>query len=303
MTCTKANRTIFRPFILLLGTLVLANCSSTTNPTTTQATPLSQATERLTELFGELSRVTNNLQTITAIDQCRFEITTHWNSESQGHYRATHSQRFSLKHDLRSVDHSPNYIATFDGKQQQWQEKLQLTYNRLLPYKFSYYDSKTFEHHQNTGSDDQFSLVGFKQAPITLMKAIEGTFIEIAELCGNNINKIEHIEHKMIGYWNIANDNVSIGELSISANQALLIKDQQTIRGPYEISHQDDYYHLVITPADQAPIHVALDFIHSNYARIFILNDNNQAIEFRPLNQTPQNNDGQLHLFRLGDLL
>ena len=60
------------------------------------------------------------------------------------------SQKFSFKHDLRAVDHSPNYAAKYDGNEQQWQERLQLTYNRLLPYQFSYYDNNTFEFRQTS---------------------------------------------------------------------------------------------------------------------------------------------------------
>ena len=309
MTCIATHRTLVRPLFFIFSTLLLASCSSTSNKPAEQQlnTPLGQATKRLTELFSELSDVTKNLQTIKPIDQCRFEISTHWNSESQGHYRATHIQRFSLKHDLRAVDHSPTYIATFDGQEQQWQEKLQLTFNRLLPYQFNYYDSKTFEYHQNKGSDDQFSLVGFSQAPLTLMKAIESTLIDIAQLCGNDLNQIELIDNKIIGHWNLANDNASIGELTIATQQAQLIQGEQTIRGPYTVERKGDYYRLIISPIDQTPTYIALDFIHSNYARLLLLKDEKQSIEFRPLNQSLEKltteQDKQLHLFRLGDLL
>ena len=308
MTCLLSTCSKLGNYLLVLPLILLIGCVSSPNqnPKTLTNTQLTQSTEKLTTLFKQLSQVTNHLQTITPISQCRFEITTHWSTthsnSAQGFYRATHSQRFSFKHDLRAIDHSPNYTANIDGEEQQWQEKLQLSYNRLLPYQFSYYDDQTFEYKQHNGSDDQFSLIGFSKAPLTLMKAIEATLTEIASLCGNDLNQLNFIEHKILGHWNITTQATSVGELLVYPHQAILERPQGTIRGNYTINREGDHFRLTINPEGEQAKSIALDFITSNYAKILMLDDVNQNFTFDPDKLENDSSLTQLNLFRIGDL-
>lgn len=281
----------------------LVGCAKTL-PLSEQTSDMELATAitHLNELLAELSAVTQQLQTIQPISHCRFEISTHWNNVAQGFYRAHHSQRFSFIHDLRAVDHSPSYLAVVKGKQQHSQEKLQLTYNRFLPYKFSYYDIDTFEYREQTGSDDQFSLLGFGDAPVTLMKAIEAALVDVAAKCGNDLVQTSDIEHKMIGFWNIVSGNHSIGDLSVYPEHIVLIHDQQVIEGGYEIKNEGEYFRITIYPVDHEVINLAVDFIHSNYARMMFVDDLSQLIDFSTMFMQQPTAEGQVKLYRLGDL-
>ena len=306
MTCLSPQRPLLTIIIFALSALLLSSCTTTPKQQQAAQTPLTIAITQLNEHLTELSQITKAKQTIKPISDCRFEISSQWQSEARGFYRATHTQRFSFKHDLRAVDHSPSYYLNYDSNQQHWQERLQLTFNRLVPYQFSYYDTKTFEFHQIDGNDDQFSFIGFSQAPITLMKAIEATLTDIALQCGNDLSKRESILQKLIGDWEISNHHKVIGKLSITSEQASLLQTTQTeqiIHGPYHISRKDDYFVLTITPKDQQPQSLALDFIHSNYARVLLISDPKELISFQGNHQPPAENSPQLNLFRLGDLL
>jgi len=78
----------------------------------------------------------------------------------------------------------------------------------------------------------------------------------------------------------------------------------EIIYGPYQIVPEHDYFRLIINPNQpDKRFDVAISFINSLYAKVIVLGENQQPVEFAPPNQAPKHPSNEIKLFRLGDLL
>lgn len=296
-------------FTVLLPAVGLVGCANRTS-TPQDSETIASVEQRLFELMQQLSTVTRRQQTLSPISPCRYEISTHWSSLNKGIYRAKNTQRFSFRHDIRAIEHSPNYTLTFGHGDQTWQEMIELSFNRPLPVTFSYIDSKDFQPKVEHNSNDQFSLLGYNMAPPQLMAALQSSFQKMALLCGNDTSKIANIDNKIIGRWDIYGQSKSHGSLIIGRKNAVLQhQDNATIEGPYTIENKDSHYLLTINPNNsEQRYHIMLDFMNSYYARLLLRGKENDDVNFAPYfgennpDNNAEHNPNEMKLFRLGDL-
>lgn len=269
-------------------------------------TPIAIAEQEVIDTLQSISEHSVQKHSFERISHCRYEIATGWRDLNKGYMLAKTAQRFSFTHDLRNIENTPAHSLKYKDGIQYWDEMLDLTFNRMMPTQFSYTKTSDYQLKERKSQSDAFSISGYESAPREKMEQLKSAFEQLAVLCGSDIEKFDAPEHKLLGRWEIFGIEHTEGALIITENEAGLISQGKTrVEGPWQLTRQDQYHLLTITPKDAGmPYNLMLDFINSNYARVLLLGDKTEAEHFAPLwsdNDSGKNPD-EKKLFRKGDL-
>lgn len=294
-------------FIPLGIVTVLSGCATAPEKTLAPVNdPIKEAEAEISRLMQEIATHSVQKHSFKPVSHCRYEITTHWHDFDKGYYHAQSSQRFSFTYDLRNIERTPAYSLQYKDGMQHWDEMLDLTFNRMVPTRFTYIKTDDFESKHRDSLSDAFSLSGYADAPRPLMNQLLGAFELLAQLCGANIAQFDDVKTKLQGRWELFGLEKTQGALIVTKTEAgLLTADNQTLEGSYQLETQGDYHRMSIMPKDGgAPYYLLLDFVNSNYARVVLLGKEPGPVPFAPIwsEDKSQHNPDELKLFRKGDL-
>ena len=289
--------------------MTLTACTATPSKTDTTPSPqtLASVEQQVADLLEQVSKATHQNNTITRISHCRYELNNLWSSPQKGVYGAQNKQRFSFTYDLRDIAHIPEHIVHYDNSSQRWQERIELSFNRFLPSTFRHVSTSDYQSQLDHSIKNRWTIGGYKVVPLHTMEQLVKGLRTMARLCGNDLDKINNIEHKVIGRWKLAGLSGSHGTLIIEPNKATLKhQDNAQISGPYTIANEGSHYLISINPGSASSRYaLQLDFVTSNYARLRLLANDTVSIAFErpPLDdKDTRPAPGELKLLRMGDL-
>lgn len=289
--------------------LTLSGCATTDktpDAPQTAVDTIDSVEQQIKDLLQTISKSSQRKHNFSRISHCRYEISTLWSSLDQGYYGALNRQRFSFTHDIRDISHTPKYVLKFEDGLQHWQEMIELSFNRAVPSSFRHVNTTDYQSRVRRSTSDGFSISGYHSVPDTVMTQLLGSLRTMTRLCANDISKVNQIEHKVIGRWDLYGLSASHGSLVIDGKTATLKhEDKGPVSGPYAIENKGSHYLLTINPNDPTSRYaLMLDFITSNYARLLLLGDKQGPQPFARLtgNNEDDVNPDELKLFRLGDL-
>ena len=289
--------------------MTLTACTATPPKTDTTPAPhtLASVERQVADLLKQVSKATHQNNTITRVSHCRYELNNLWSSPQKGVYGAQNKQRFSFTYDLRDIAHIPEHVVHYDNSSQRWQERIEVSFNRFLPSTFKHVSTSDYQPQLDRSIKNRWTIGGYKVVPLDTMEQLVKGLRTMARLCGNDLDKINYIEHKVIGRWEIAGLLGTQGTLIIEPDKATLKhQDGSPVTGPYTIAIEGSHYLISINPGSTSNRYdLQLDFVTSNYARLRLLANDEVPIAFErpPLDDTDTSpTPDELKLLRMGDL-
>lgn len=294
-------------FIVITTLTLLSACAGAPAPGEKPINnPVVQLEQEINDLMAQVGEHSVQKHRFERISHCRYEISTQWRNLEKGYYSAKTSQRFSFTHDLRNIENTPAHSLKYKDGMQYWDEMLDLTFNRMVPTRFSYIKTDDYQLKHRNSESDAFSISGYESAPRPVMNQLQDAFERLAQQCGADIGQYDDINQKLIGRWEVFGLERPEGALIITPTEAgLLGPDNLRIEGSYSLAPQNDFTLLTINAKDgDQSFNVLFDFVNSNYARVLLLGDKSGPVPFAPVwsdDESAQNAD-EKKLFRKGDL-
>jgi hypothetical protein len=303
------KRTSVQHLFTLVFIMTLTACAATSTKTALSkpAQTLGLVEQQVTDLLKQASKTTHQNNIITRISHCRYELNNLWSNAQKGLYEAQNKMRFSFTHDVRDIAHIPEHIVRYKDNSQRWQERIELSFNRYLPSSFRHVSTNDYQTQLDHSIKNRWTIRGYTVVPLNTMEQLVEGLRTMARLCGNDLNEIKQIEHKVVGRWAVDGLGENSGTLIITPNTATLKhQDGASVTGPYTIANEDSHYVISINPSNASNrYNLQLSFVTSNYARLRLLENDGVPIAFEQptLDDTDSRSDpNELKLLRMGDL-